>query len=148
MPGVFTVGTPALTPHERACAAILACGPTAMLAGASAMVLNGIWHRWEEPFEITITDGDRRPKGVIVHRSRTMHANDIKRQYGIPVTSPARTFYDIDRPIMHDRIGGDTVDAHWPDARLIAELDGWMYHNTEYDPAAACCANRPWALVS
>lgn len=197
-PGVYAVGTPAITPHERAYAAILACGPTAMLAGASAMVLNGIWHRWEEPFEITITKGDRRPKGTKVHRSRTIHANDIKRQYGIPVTSPARTFYDIEprltddqlirtinralhdhilrkdalnelltrlpnerlafflsappsdsrpedefppfcdayeipRPIMHARIGRYTVDAYWPESTLIAELDGWNFHNTEFD---------------
>ena len=31
-PGVYTVGTPALTPHERAYSAILACGPSAILA--------------------------------------------------------------------------------------------------------------------
>ena len=197
-PGVYAVGTPAITPHERAYAAILACGPTAILAGASAMVLNGIWHRWEEPFEITITKGDRRPKGTKVHRSRTISPQDIKRQYGIPVTSPARTFYDIEprltddqlmrtmnralhdhilrkdalnelltrlpnerlafflgappsdsppedeflpfcdayeipRPIMHARIGRYTVDAHWPEPTLIAELDGWNFHNTEFD---------------
>ncbi len=197
-PGVYAVGTPAITPHERAYGAILACGPNAVLSHASAMVLHGIWHRWEEPFEITITKGDRRPKGVTFHRSRTMHRNDIKRQYGIPVTSPARTFYDIEprltddqlmrtmnralhdhilrkdalnellarlpnerlayflaappsdskpedeflpfcdthdipRPLMHQRLGPYTVDAYWPQAAVIAELDGWSFHNTELD---------------
>jgi hypothetical protein len=197
-PGVYAVGIPAITPHERAYAAILACGSTAMLAGGSAMVLNGVWHRWEEPFEITITKGDRRPKGATVHRSRTMHRNDIKRQYGIPVTSPARTFYDIEprltddqlmrtmnralhdhilrtdalnellkrlpnerlafflaappsdsrpedefppfcdaydipRPVMHQPFGPYILDAHWPNEGLIAELDGWNFHNTELD---------------
>jgi hypothetical protein len=197
-PGVYAVGTPAITPHERAYASILACGPNAVLSHASAMVLHGIWHRWEDPFEITITKGDRRPKAVTFHRSRTMHRNDIKRQYGIPVTSPARTFYDIEprltddqlmrtmnralhdhilcedalnellkrlpnerlayflgappsdsrpedefppfcdahdirRPIMHHRFGPYIADAHWPNEKLIAELDGWNFHNTELD---------------
>jgi len=30
-------------------------------------------------------------------------------------------------------VGGHTVDARWRDQRLIAELDGWMFHNTEFD---------------
>ena len=59
-PGVYAVGTPIVTPHERAYAAILACGSTARLSHASAMVLNGVWHRWEEPLEVTLTEGDRR----------------------------------------------------------------------------------------
>ena len=44
-----------------------------------------------------------------------------------------RDEYDIPRPIMHDSVGGHTVDARWRDQRLIAELDGWMFHNTEFD---------------
>jgi hypothetical protein len=103
-PGVYAVGTPAITPQERAYAAILACGPNAVLSHASAMVLHGIWHRWEEPFEITITKGDRRPKGVKCHRSGTMSPQDIKRQYGIPVTSPARTFCDIEPRLTDDQL--------------------------------------------
>ncbi len=34
---------------------------------------------------------------------------------------------------MHARIGPYVVDAHWPESTLIAELDGWNFHNTEFD---------------
>jgi very-short-patch-repair endonuclease len=34
---------------------------------------------------------------------------------------------------MHDRVGGCIVDAHWREAGLIAELDSWGFHNTEFD---------------
>jgi Transcriptional regulator, AbiEi antitoxin len=95
-PGVYTVGTPAVTPHERAYAAILAGGPTAVLSHEPAMVLHNIWHRWPRHPEITITKGDRRPKNVTVHRCRTLTHRDRTRQYGIPVTSPARTLYDME----------------------------------------------------
>jgi hypothetical protein len=94
-PGVYTVGTPALTPHERAYAATLACGPTAVLSHEPAMVLHAIWRRWPRRLEVTITRGDRRPKNVTVHRSRTLTQRDTDRQYGIPVTSPARTLHDM-----------------------------------------------------
>jgi hypothetical protein len=95
-PGVYTVGTPAVTPHERAYAAILAGGPTAMLSHEPAMVLHTIWHRWPRRLEITITKGDRRPQNVTVHRCRTLTHRDRTNQYGIPVTSPARTLYDME----------------------------------------------------
>ncbi|HTX45790.1 MAG TPA: hypothetical protein VMD48_05925 [Solirubrobacteraceae bacterium] len=79
----YTVGTPALTPHERAYAAILACGPTALLSHEPAMVLHAIWRRWPGRLEVTITRGDRRPRDITVHRSRTLTQRDIDRQYGI-----------------------------------------------------------------
>jgi hypothetical protein len=94
-PGVYTVGTPALTPHERAYAAILAGGPTALLSHEPAMVLHAIWRRWPKRLEVTITKGDRRPQNLTVHRSRTLTHRDRTHQYGIPVTSPARTLHDM-----------------------------------------------------
>src|SRR5947209_4678215 len=66
-PGVYSVGRPATTPLERATAAVLACGNRSALAGGSAMTYWGFWKRWEEPFEVCIV-GDRRPKGIRVHR--------------------------------------------------------------------------------
>jgi hypothetical protein len=43
---------------------------------------------------------DRRPSGIIVHRSRTLTRRDLRRHYGIPVTSPARTILDC-APTLH-----------------------------------------------
>ena len=63
-PGVYTVGTPPITPHEHAMAAVLACGPDAVLSHGSALSLWGIWKRWDRPFHVT-TPHDRRPKDVM-----------------------------------------------------------------------------------
>ncbi len=38
--------------------------------------------------------------------------------------------HDIPRPITNARIGPYEVDAHWPAARLVAELDGFAAHGT------------------
>jgi hypothetical protein len=93
-PGVYSVGHPPVTPLERANAAVLACGPGAVLSHASAMTLWGYWRQWERPFEVTVI-GDRRPKGIRVHRSTTLTWRDATRQLGIRVTTPARTLLDM-----------------------------------------------------
>jgi hypothetical protein len=38
---------------------------------------------------------DRRRRGIKVHRSKTLTRRDITRQLGVPVTSPARTVFDM-----------------------------------------------------
>jgi very-short-patch-repair endonuclease len=93
--GVYAVGRPPQLPLERAMAAVLACGPGAGLSHGWAMTSWGFWRRWVDPIEVTITKGDRRPTGIRVHRSRTLTAEDIVIQNGIPTTSSARTIADI-----------------------------------------------------
>jgi very-short-patch-repair endonuclease len=76
-----------------AMAAVLACGPKAVLSHYSAAAL---WHlvRWGTPSEVTVT-GNRRHPGLRVHRSRTLTGDDVTVHYGIPVTTPARTLLDL-----------------------------------------------------
>lgn len=92
--GVYAVGRPPVVPLERAAAAVLACGPHAALSHTSALVLWEIWKRWPPRLEITVHAGDPRPKGIHVHRSRTLARAEITRERGIPVTTPARTLLD------------------------------------------------------
>ncbi|MGP0034876.1 MAG: type IV toxin-antitoxin system AbiEi family antitoxin domain-containing protein [Solirubrobacteraceae bacterium] len=93
-PGVYAVGRPPATPLERASAAVLACGSGAALSHSSAMVLWGYWRQWETPFEVTLV-GDRRPKGIRVHRSTTLTWRDTTKQLGIRVTTPGQTLLDM-----------------------------------------------------
>jgi hypothetical protein len=71
-------------------AAVLACGPDAVLSHRSAGALYGLV-RYDGAPEVT-TSATRRHPGIKVHRSRhverTLH-------YGIPVTTPARTLVDL-----------------------------------------------------
>lgn len=109
-PGVYSLGRPATTPLERASAAVLACGPDAALSHGSAMTLWGFWKRWDMPFEVTVP-GDRRPRGIRVHRSRNLARRDTTRQHGIRVTTPARTHLD-----MAVRLGGEQLKRAVKDA--------------------------------
>jgi predicted transcriptional regulator of viral defense system len=91
-PGVYAVGHVRTAPIDRASAAVLACGPGAVLSHLSAAALWGFVKGWEESFEVTVAR-DRRPEGIHVYRAPLGRGETI-RQLGIPVTIPARTVLD------------------------------------------------------
>lgn len=92
--GVYAVGRRPITAQERGSAAVLACGPGAALSHSSGMALWGFWKHWDKPFEVTVV-GDRRTRGVRVHRSITLRWQDVTTHLGIRVTTPARTLLDV-----------------------------------------------------
>ena len=98
--GVYAVGHLPASPINRAHAAVLACGPGALLWRASAAALWG-WRRdWPATPEVC-SGCDRRPTGIAVSLTRTLTSPDRDRERGIPVTSPARTFLDV-APTLSD----------------------------------------------
>jgi hypothetical protein len=128
--GVYAVGHRPLNPHQRAAAAVLACGGDAALSHGSAMTLWGFWKRWDEPFEVTVPKG-RRPGGITVHRSRTLSRRDVTVQLGLRVTSPARTIFDT-APRMTDKALKRTVNgalhSPWLHESHLAELIARLAH--------------------
>ena len=91
--GVYAVGHVPTAAPDRAYAAVLACGPDAVLSHGSAASLWGVDKRWQTPFEVTAPSARRRP-GIRVHRT-DLHRRDIRLHDGIRVTSPAKTILDI-----------------------------------------------------
>jgi very-short-patch-repair endonuclease len=90
--GVYAVGHLPPSPHARAMAAVLACGPAAVLSHRSAAAA---WGLLAHPGRVDVTTpGKHRHPGINAHRSR-LAATDITRQYGIPTTTPARTLLDL-----------------------------------------------------
>jgi predicted transcriptional regulator of viral defense system len=106
--GMYSVGRPPGSPQDWASAAVLACGPGAALSHSSAMALWGYWRQWDRPYEVTVV-GDRRTRGIRVHRSTTLRRHDVTRQLGIRVTTPARTIFDIS-PRQSDKAFKRTVN--------------------------------------
>jgi very-short-patch-repair endonuclease len=92
--GVYAVGHLPATPQDRGHGALLATGDRSGLAGWVALAL---WRKdrdWPEPLEL-VSPLDRRPPGLIVHRTKTLLGRDIRRLQGLRVTSPARTTLDL-----------------------------------------------------
>jgi very-short-patch-repair endonuclease len=90
--GVYALGHVPPSPHARLMAAVLACGPRAVVSHRSAAHLWGLIRYWG-PIEITTPTAHRRT-GLIVHRS-SLTAAETTRQYGVPTTAPARTLADL-----------------------------------------------------
>ena len=97
-PAVYQLGYANLAKFADETAALLACGPMAMLAGHSATTLWTLRPGTARPIHILVPDehfGTRGLDGVIVHRSRILEPRDIRTHRDLPVTSPARTVLDV-----------------------------------------------------
>jgi very-short-patch-repair endonuclease len=92
--GVYLVG-PVAGPLAREHAALVACGPNAVVSDRSAAAAWRLVARDAEPVHITITAGHRRPQpGIVVHHSR-LEAADVHGIRRLRLTSPARTLVDL-----------------------------------------------------
>ena len=93
--GVYAVGQLALHPRWRDHAAVLACGPEALLSHRSAADLWGIRRTSSTRIEVTAPRGRKGRAGIALHRSRVIHREDRAAVDAIPVTSVARTLIDL-----------------------------------------------------
>ncbi|MGH7481435.1 MAG: type IV toxin-antitoxin system AbiEi family antitoxin domain-containing protein [Longimicrobiales bacterium] len=95
--GVYLVG-PILPSRAREMAAVLACGPDALVSHLSAASLR----EWtapqtaSAPVDITIIRSHNHPRpGIRIHRTRTLRSDERADLDGIPVTGPTRTLLDL-----------------------------------------------------
>jgi very-short-patch-repair endonuclease len=77
-------------------AAVLACGPESVISHRTAAQHWRLQARRAGPIEISAPVAvDRRPRGVLLHRRRSLAPGDRTVHVGIPVTTPIRTLVDI-----------------------------------------------------
>jgi very-short-patch-repair endonuclease len=92
--GVYAVGHRSLTIEGRWMAAVLAFGPEAVLSHRSAGQLWGLLPRSPIAPEVTRRKrAEGRPR-LTIHRGKLM-ADEVGVMWGIPVTSVARTMFDL-----------------------------------------------------
>lgn len=93
--GVFAVGHTSLSLHGQCLAAVLACGPNALLSHVSAAWL---WDLTKtSPLSASVcAPGYRKPRPPIrLHEARSLTAEDRALREGIPVTALPRTLLDL-----------------------------------------------------
>ena len=84
-------------------AAVLACGPGAVLSHRSAATLLDLRRDGRAAVELTSPrQAGRRRSGIHLHRSRTLAPEDITEVNGIPCTTVARTLVDL-AEVLDDR---------------------------------------------
>jgi hypothetical protein len=137
-PGVYLFGHRAPAAHADEIAALLAVRrPGAVLSHVTAGVIWGVLNPsgFAPTVHLTVPGGgsNRRLHAVTVHRTARLQPGDVRRRYGLPITSPARTMLD-NAPDLSDR-------------QLELALDQTIVHGllTERERTAlrARCVGRP-----
>jgi very-short-patch-repair endonuclease len=97
--GVYAVGHTALGNEGRWMAAVLACGPGAVLSHRSAAELWGMLTPGGGQIHVTVPVGGGRARraGVRIHRRPSPARGEGTLRDRIPVTTPARTIADLRR---------------------------------------------------
>ena len=94
--GVYAVGHPLLGRDGRHLAAVLACGPGAVLSHAAAADLWDLRRSDATVIDVSVrTAGGRSRPGLRIHRVPSLGPGDSTTERSIPVTSPARTLLDL-----------------------------------------------------
>lgn len=97
--GVYTVAGVPDVPLRREAAALLACGPAAVLGLLTAARMWKLFPAPSDasPIDVLLTDGNRgrTRAGIELHRTATITGADRRVLLGLPVTSPVRTLVDV-----------------------------------------------------
>jgi very-short-patch-repair endonuclease len=130
--GVYAVGRPELTREGRWMAAVLACGPKAVLShGCAADLWEISRERSGGLLEVSVPAHVRRRRpGVVIHR-RAMLGDHVTTHRGIPVTTPVATLIDL-----------ATFLTRGPLEAVISEADKRDLTNPEALRAAVEAAGR------
>jgi predicted transcriptional regulator of viral defense system len=94
--GVYAVGHARLDVRGRRMAAVFAGGPGAVLSHRTAADALGLLPYARAGIDVTIPlRSPRAVRGITIHRSPGLRAEDRAERDGIPCTSPARTLLDL-----------------------------------------------------
>src|SRR4051812_43943000 len=100
--GVYAVGHRRLTPEGGWMAAVLAAGPGAVLSHRGAAALWGIRRSTRSTTEVIAPRRCRRP-GIDAHHI-VLPPDEVTVHDGIPVTTPARTLFDLAAVVTHQQL--------------------------------------------
>jgi very-short-patch-repair endonuclease len=120
--GIYLVGHRAPPPLAREAAALLACGPRAVLSHRTAAAL---WELLPYPVSadvcVTVPGGTRHTRpGLAIVRS-TLERRDVRRRRGLRLTSPPRTILDVASALDDETLERLVADAEY--RRLASERE-------------------------
>jgi very-short-patch-repair endonuclease len=128
---VYAVGRRDLTQEGKWMAAVLACGPDAVLSDLSAGALWGLVSREvprDAPIEVTVPHATtRRHSGIRLHR-RELHPSDSAEKLSIPVTGAVRTLLDLACRLRSNQLEAAVNEADKLDLGDPESLRGALDH--------------------
>ncbi|MGZ6272412.1 MAG: DUF559 domain-containing protein [Candidatus Limnocylindrales bacterium] len=101
---MFAVGHARLRVEGRRLAAVLACGPRAVLSHRSAAAQWGLLATEHIRIDVTAPRSRDGVPGIRLHTSRSLDARDTTTHEEIPITTIARTLLDLAGTVRADRL--------------------------------------------
>lgn len=123
---VYAIGHSILTQQGRWQAAVLAYGKGALLSHRSAAALWGLAKPWTPAIDVTALagrQGIRRRERIWIHRGR-LHPEDRAVRTAIPVTTVARTLFDMAEFISHKRLESAWEEADRLNLLQLSAVEG------------------------
>ncbi|MGI8512025.1 MAG: type IV toxin-antitoxin system AbiEi family antitoxin domain-containing protein [Solirubrobacteraceae bacterium] len=121
-PGVYALGHRRLRREGHWMAAALAAAPGGAVSHWNAGAIHGITRRNPERVHVTVPPARRGLPTLTLHRSRTLHPDDVTVMHGIAVTTVHRTLVDlaaIARPAEVRRAAEQAMVLRIFDARAL-----------------------------
>jgi hypothetical protein len=128
--GVYAVGHDRLRLEGRWLAAVLACGPGAVLSHRDAAALWELRQSNSAYIDVVVPsqNGRRRP-GIRVHRSGRLRPEDVTVRHGIPVTTVARTLLDLADVLTRQALKRVITEAEYTNQFDLASIDAAVQNN-------------------
>jgi hypothetical protein len=117
---VFALGHPRIDEVGRRRAAILAYGAGTLLSHRSAAAFWGLARQRSRVIDVTAAvghQGVRRRTGIFIHRGR-LHPEDRAERGGVPVTTVARTLFDLAEFVSFKQL-----ESAWDEADRLKLLE-------------------------
>jgi hypothetical protein len=136
--GVYSLMPPALlSVNGRRMAAVLACGPGAVLSHHAAAALHGLMPTGRGRIDVTVPSrAGRAQRQFVVHRSSTLREWDTTVVNGIPCTTVARTALDLADVLPRRSVERLLDEAVALDCFDLAALEEQVQHNAARSRAA------------
>jgi putative AbiEi antitoxin of type IV toxin-antitoxin system/uncharacterized protein DUF559 len=129
--GVYAYGHDRLRLEGRWLAAVLACGPGAVLSHRDAAALWELRKSNSVYIDVTVPsrNGRVRRRGIRVHRSGRLVVEEVTIRHGIPVTTVARTLLDLADVLDRQTLSRVITEAEYTHRFDMAAIDAVVQNN-------------------
>jgi very-short-patch-repair endonuclease len=129
--GIYAVGHDRLMREGRWLAAVLACGPGAVLSHRDAGVLWDLRQSNSAKIDVTVPsrNGRRPQRGIRIHRSARLRPEEVTVRHGIPVTTVARTLLDLADVLQGQALKRVITEAEYLNLFDLAAINAVVQHN-------------------
>ena len=129
--GIYAYGHDRLRLEGRWLAAVMACGPGAVLSHRDAAQLWELRQSNSALVDVTVPsrNGRVRRAGIRVHRSGRLAVEEISTKDGIPVTTVARTLPDLADVLPQQALRRAVTEAEYRNRLDITSINAVVYNN-------------------